>query len=100
MAAHSGSLPIIASVQPDQPLGSWPAWLREIARSINLLSGWVNRPVLSGTLFAALPVAPEAGSLAYITDSNTAVGGAVIAGGGINKVLAWHNGTAWKVIAN
>lgn len=100
MAAHSGSSSVVASVPADQPLGSWPAWLREIAGAVNLLSGWANQPVLRGTLYAALPVVPEAGGLAYITDSTTAAWGAAVAGGGANKVLAWHNGTAWKVIGS
>ena len=37
MAAHSGSSPIVVSVQPDQPVVGWPAWLREIAAAVNVL---------------------------------------------------------------
>ena len=98
MAAHSGPLPIIASVQPDQPVGAWPAWLREIAAAVNATAGWANRPVLPGVAFAMLPSAPQPGSLAFVTDSTVAAWGAAVAGGGTNKVLAWHNGTAWTVI--
>lgn len=54
-------------------------------------------PVLSATAFAALPGAPAAGTLAYVSDSNTVTWGATIAGGGANKVLAWFNGTVWTV---
>jgi len=41
---------------------------------------------------------PQPGSLAYVTDSTVAAWGAVVAGGGANPVLAWYNGTAWKVV--
>ena len=98
MAAHSGTSPVIASVQPDQPADGWPAWLRDIAAAVNVLGQWANRPVLPGVTFAALPAVPQAGSLAFVTDSTVAAWGAVVVGGGANKVLAWHNGTAWKVI--
>lgn len=46
--------------------------------------------------FAALP-AGETGMVATVTDSNTAVWGAAIAGGGANTVLAFYNGAAWTV---
>lgn len=46
--------------------------------------------------FADLPTA-TAGSLAYVNNSNTATWGATIAGGGVNKVLAFFNGTNWTV---
>ena len=98
MAAHSGTSAVIASVQPDQPVAGWPAWLRDIAAAVNVLGGWANRPVLPGVAFATLPAVPQPGSLAYVTDSTVAAWGAVVAGGGANKVLAWHNGTAWKVV--
>jgi hypothetical protein len=50
-----------------------------------------------GVPFASLPAAPVAGMTAYVTDSTTAVWGAVIAGLGGNKVLAFYNGTNWTV---
>ena len=98
MAAHSGTSAIVAAVPPDQPVQGWPTWLREIAGAINVLGQWANRPVLPGVAFAALPVPPQPGSLAYVTDSTVAAWGAVVVGGGVNRVLAWHNGTAWTVI--
>jgi len=51
--------------------------------------------------FSALPAASGAleGTVAAVTDSTTAVWGATITGGGANHVLAWCNGSAWKVIA-
>jgi len=52
---------------------------------------------LTGVAFASLPASPVAGELAYVTDSNTAVWGATVAGGGANKVLVWYNGTNWTV---
>lgn len=39
------------------------------------------------------------GTLANVSDSNTATIGGTIAGGGTNHVLARYNGTAWKVVA-
>lgn len=53
-------------------------------------------PLAKRYAFAALPVA-ETGQLATVTDSNTVVWGAVIAGGGANAVLAFYNGVAWTV---
>lgn len=49
--------------------------------------------------FAALPAASSAyeGTLQAVNNSNTAVWGAVIAGGGANHVLAFCNGSAWTV---
>ena len=47
--------------------------------------------------YANLPTSPVAASVAYITDSNTAVIGAAIAGGGVNKVLGVY-GTVWTVL--
>lgn len=48
--------------------------------------------------FATLPTA-RVGMTAYVSDSNTVVWGATIAGGGANKVLAFYNGTVWTVVA-
>lgn len=62
-------------------------------------------PLKAGSLrgnavaFAGLPASPVEGMLVAVTDSNTAVWGAVIAGGGANHVLAYYNGTAWTVAA-
>lgn len=66
-------------------------WLREVAAAID------GPP--AGVTFAQLPSPPAAGMTAYVTDSNTAVWGATIAGGGANAVLAWYNGTNWTVYA-
>ena len=51
----------------------------------------------TGVLFADLP-AGELGMRAIITDSDTVVWGAPIAGSGTDTVLAWFNGTDWTVI--
>lgn len=49
--------------------------------------------------FAALPAAASSlGMVRAVSDSNTIVWGATIAGGGTNKVLAWSNGAHWTVI--
>lgn len=47
--------------------------------------------------FASLPATPVAGMEANITDSNTNVWGANIAGGGANNVSARYNGANWTV---
>lgn len=52
---------------------------------------------LTPTAFAALPASPSEGMMAWVNDSNTAVWGATIAGGGTDKVLAVYNGTNWTV---
>jgi hypothetical protein len=51
---------------------------------------------LTPTAFASLPT-PSEGMIASVNNSNTAVWGANIAGGGANKVLAYYNGTNWTV---
>lgn len=54
---------------------------------------------LNPQTFASLPAAAAGfqGTLAAVSDSSTAVAGATITGGGANKVLAYCNGTVWKV---
>ena len=49
--------------------------------------------------FATLPSSPAEGTVAAITDSNTATWGATAAGGGANHVLLYFNGTNWTVQA-
>jgi hypothetical protein len=53
---------------------------------------------LPGVAFASLPASPATGYVATVTDSNTVVWGATIAGGGANVVLAFYNGTVWTVV--
>lgn len=48
--------------------------------------------------FASLPGTPVEGMIKAVTDSNTVVWGATIAGSGANHVLAYYNGTNWTVI--
>ena len=64
-----------------------------LAQHIEGSTGFALAPVP----FAELPAAAT-GLLACIADSPV-TSGAVVAGGGTNKVLAWHNGTSWKVVA-
>jgi hypothetical protein len=59
----------------------------------------VSQVKLKPFTFATLPASPTVGIIAYISDSNTAVWGATIAGGGANKVLGFYNGTNWTVFA-
>lgn len=48
--------------------------------------------------FAALPACSGLqGNIRVVTDSSVNTWGATVAGGGSNAVLAWCNGTAWKV---
>lgn len=47
--------------------------------------------------FASLPVNPQLGALATVTDSDTDVWGDVIGGGGSHVVLGFFNGTNWTV---
>jgi hypothetical protein len=71
-----------------------------MAQAIGALSDTVSNSVgvgLTPLLFADLPVQTGAGALCCVSNSNTAVWGAVIAGGGANKVLAFYNGTNWTV---
>lgn len=51
------------------------------------------------TIFANLPTVPLEGMLFTIVDSTTATIGATIAGGGVNHVLGYFNGTVWTVAA-
>lgn len=79
-------------------------------RAINNLSGKLDslvtatKVVHSGLYalpytFGQLPTASTVtGLMAYVTDSNTNVWGATIAGGGANVVLAWSNGANWTVV--
>lgn len=56
----------------------------------------------AGVTVASLPAAAagNAGTISYVTDSNSTTIGATVAGGGANRVLVWSNGTAWKIFAN
>lgn len=66
-----------------------------VKRPLRLLGSAVEVPT---NTFATLPASPTTGMMSYVSDSNTAVWGAVIAGGSTNKILAWYNGTAWTVV--
>src|SRR6266404_5768356 len=55
---------------------------------------------MTAVAFSTLPAAINSkGQLAVVSDSTTAVWGAIITGGGANVVLAFCNGTNWKVAA-
>lgn len=71
-----------------------------IAQAFGGLADLVNSSVgymLTPTAFADLPTPSAAGMITCVSDSNTVVWGAVIAGGGANVVLAFFNGTSWTV---
>ena len=93
MSAHSP--PSMARVAPEQPPSNWPAWLRDIARSVNQLIGLTDRPPLT---FATLPSGIAPGTQAYITDGSGTGWGTAAAGGGTTKALLWFNGTTWRVL--
>lgn len=53
---------------------------------------------MDAVAFSTLPAAVNSkGQLAVVSDSTTATWGATITGGGANMVLAFCNGTNWKV---
>jgi len=66
------------------------AWRHYFRRIGALLS---RRP----RLFVELPAVPTDGMLVTVSDAMTAGWGDVVAGGGINVVLAFWNGTQWTV---
>ena len=53
---------------------------------------------VAGVTYANRPATPVAGMEVTITDSNTAVWGATVAGGGANNIKARYNGTNWTVV--
>ena len=64
-----------------------------IADHIEKATGYCFDPVT----FANLPPS-YTGSVACISDSTVNTWGSIIAGGGTFTVLAFYNGTSWKVI--
>lgn len=80
------------------PLILYSAGVNALTFDINQKGTFEKPLAIVGFAFAGLPAGPVAGTIAYITDSNTTTWGATVAGGGANKVLAWFNGTNWKVI--
>ena len=61
---------------------------------VRQLSG-INRVVP----FASAPANPSLGQTSWFSDSTTNAWGAIIAGGGADKVLGIWNGTNWTVMA-
>lgn len=79
----------------DTGIGRQQAGVLEVNNGTNGQRGCV---LLRAHTFAQLPGTPIAGTLATVSDSNTATWGATIAGGGANNVLARYNGTNWTVV--
>lgn len=55
--------------------------------------------VFTPTTFSQLPAAGTFGRFSLITDGNTAVEGAIAAGGGSNKIWIYDDGVDWRVFA-
>ncbi len=80
------------------PPQAFLAALQNVVRALNAQTQATKiNPFLSYT-FATLPASPGVGLVAVVTDSNTNVWGANIAGGGANKVLAIWGGSQWTVV--
>lgn len=69
----------------------WDKWLTSLVQGLN--------QQIAPVTYADLPTSPTQGTIVAITDASTSTWGAVIAGGGANKVLAHFNGTSWTVAA-
>lgn len=69
--------------------------IQALAEHVKASTGFMFAPVA----YAARPGAPPAGTVACFIDSTVNAWGGVVAGGGTYTVLAFYNGTAWKVIA-
>jgi len=52
---------------------------------------------LTGITYDLRPQTAKVGMIQCFTDSTVTTG--IVAGGGTNVVLAWFNGTGWKVFA-
>jgi hypothetical protein len=65
-----------------------------LADQINNSTGYAMTP----TPLVSMPAEPEAGMIACINDSSVTGWGQVVVAGGFHVVLAFYNGTDWKVI--
>jgi hypothetical protein len=54
---------------------------------------------LDGIAVTSLTTVPYAGQICHITDATTTTVGTTVAGGSTCHVLAWYNGTDWKIFA-
>ena len=52
----------------------------------------------AGVTFANLPSPAALGMIRVVTDGTETTVGAAANGGGSAKVLAWYNGTAWRIM--
>ena len=65
-----------------------------LAELVEQSNGYATTPMA----FASLPPEPAAGMLVCINDSGVAGWGQTVTPGGFHTVLAWYNGTDWKVL--
>ena len=72
-----------------------------VYNALTVSAGGTGVMTLGPGLFASLPACAGGteGSIAPVTDSNTAVWGATISGLSTNHVLAYCDGTNWTVMA-
>lgn len=94
MAPRLPSLPSVAGkiINPDgTPAREWVTFFDD-------LTTYIRTPSLESKTFAQLPAAASNTGVRYlVTNSNTAVFNATVAGGGANIVPVFSNGTDWKV---
>ena len=102
--------PIINPVAPNLPLGPdeyerryQDQFANTLRLYFNQLNGTLNSLTTSFTLsttvykVADLPSATTAGQRTFVSDSNTTTFNATVAGGGLNTVPVFSDGTNWKV---
>jgi len=95
--AYLAAFPIDTNLDPlDVRLSDNSIGLRVLASTGLVLAP--NGVLIAEVQFASLPGSPTVGQLANVSDSNTNVWGATIAGTGGNHVLARWNGSNWTVV--
>lgn len=90
----------IAELADDASAATWGEIDGTLASQGDLVAALAAKLTGSTTevAFAALPVSPVVGQVANVSNSNTAVWGATVAGSGTDHVLARWNGTNWTVV--
>jgi hypothetical protein len=76
-------------------LSALAAWIAGAMSDVSV-QGFVKVPAVTFDNLPS-PVTAGAGARAFVTDSSTATFNAVIAGGGVNSVPCFSDGTQWRV---